>query len=595
MAALAVAAAALSLLSAAASSKAAFNLYLKQHESRRLFGLDVELYYVKEGRRNEYALGFVVPVPANVSELEFVWQALGPLPLAYALDVQVNEGRGHRALGAPSLDVSPRGTLPAAPRSFRVRLPCTGLASAEVPVRIVLNVSAVAPPDAQLFHHDGRLLQAAGYDLPPAYYGTRPANTSVSLPRNKICAKDAQSTDEVAGFVHSPVASSTSSSSRSLVVAAGCSCAVLAALALTAAVAWLVRVRKPPPSRDAPLEEPSWQTWSSPDGRPLSCGPPWMLGAHRDDLGPRRDHSPPAVRPASGSVGEPDTVHSDFTQRLAEIHVDRRKVTFLEKLHQGTFGQIFHGLLVEDWAEVGAEQNVLIKTVTGEASAAQAALAVREGLSLLGMNHANVLSVVGAACDGQPLLLYPYMNAGNLKRFLKQADQVLVTQDLVDMAIQVAEGLQYLHKRAFVHRDVGTRNCVVDDRLHVKLTDNALSRDLFPDDYHCLGDGENRPIKWLALESLERGLFSPSSDIWMFGVALWELMTLAQQPYAELDPFEVGEQLEQGYRLAQPINCPDPLYLVMDTCWRADPEQRPSSAVLLRLLADLYAALNRFI
>ncbi|KAH6940038.1 hypothetical protein HPB50_024487 [Hyalomma asiaticum] len=81
----------------------------------------------------------------------------------------------------------------------------------------------------------------------------------------------------------------------------------------------------------------------------------------------------------------------------------------------------------------------------------------------------------------------------------------------------------------------------------------------------------------------------------MFGVALWELMTLAQQPYAELDPFEVAEQLERGYRLAQPVNCPDPLYLVMDTCWRADPEQRPSSVVLLRLLADLYAALNRFI
>ncbi|XP_075750338.1 tyrosine-protein kinase Dnt [Rhipicephalus microplus] len=594
MAALAVAAAALSLLSAAASSKAAFNLYLKQHESRRLFGLDVELYYVKEGRRNEYALGFVVPVPANVSELEFVWQALGSLPLAYALDVQVNEGRGHRALGVPSLDVPSRGTLPPAPRSFRVRLPCTGLASAEVPVRIVLNVSVVSPPDAQLFHPDGRLLEAAGYDLPPAYYGGRPANTSVSLPRNKICARDVQPPDEVPGFVPSPVASSTSSSSRSLVVVAGCSCAVLAALALAAAVAWLVRARKAPP-RDTPVEEPAWQTWSSPDGRPLSCGSPWMLGAHRDDLGPRRDISPLAVRPHSGSGGDPDTVHSDFSQRLAEIHVDRRKVTFLEKLHQGTFGQIFHGLLVEDWAEVGAEQNVLIKTVTGEASAAQAALAVREGLSLLGMNHANVLSVVGAACDGQPLLLYPYMNAGNLKRFLNQADQVLVTQDLVDMAIQVAEGLQYLHKRAFVHRDVGTRNCVVDDRLHVKLTDNALSRDLFPDDYHCLGDGENRPVKWLAPESLEQGIFSPSSDIWMFGVALWELMTLAQQPYAELDPFEVAEQLERGYRLAQPVNCPDPLYLVMDTCWRADPEQRPSSAVLLRLLADLYAALNRFI
>ncbi|XP_077512569.1 tyrosine-protein kinase RYK-like [Amblyomma americanum] len=589
MAALAVAAAALSLLCGAASSKVAFNLYLKQHESRRLFGLDVELFYVKEGRRNEYALGFVVPVPANVSELEFVWQALGTLPLAYALDVQVNEGRGHRALGSPTLDVPPRGTLPVAPRSFRVRLPCTGLASAEVPVLIVLNVSS---PDTTL------------YDL------SSPTNaTTVSLPRNRICAKDAQALSDEgggswrAGLVPSPVASS-SSSSRSLVVVAGCACAALAAVALTAAVAWLVRVRKASPSAAAPGEEeaPPWQAWSS-SGRPLSCGPPWILeptAPLRGEHGGRETPESPALRTSAGCApgGAPDGAQADLTERLAEIHVDRRKVTFLENLHQGTFGQIFHGLLVEDWAEVGAEQNVLIKTVTGEASAAQASLAVREGLSLLGMNHANVLSVVGAACDepGPPLLIYPYMNAGNLKRFLRQSDQVLVTQDLVDIAIQVAEGLQYLHKRGFVHRDVGTRNCVVDDRLHVKVTDSALSRDLFPDDYHCLGDGENRPVKWLAPESLRPPcLFSAASDLWMFGVALWELMTLAQQPYAELDPFEVAEHLERGYRLAQPVNCPDPLYLVMDNCWCADPEQRPTSAALLRHLADLYAALGRFI
>lgn len=102
-------------------------------------------------------------------------------------------------------------------------------------------------------------------------------------------------------------------------------------------------------------------------------------------------------------------------------------------------------------------------------------------------------------------------------------------------------------------------NFSVDDKLRVQITDNALSRDLFPADYHCLGDNENRPIKWLAIESLLQKTFSTSSDVWSFGVLLWELTTLAQQPYVEIDPFEMAAYLKDGYRLAQPINCPDEL------------------------------------
>lgn len=132
----------------------------------------------------------------------------------------------------------------------------------------------------------------------------------------------------------------------------------------------------------------------------------------------------------------------------------------------------------------------------------------------------------------------------------------------------------------------------VDDNFTVRITDNALARDLFPNDYHCLGDNENRPIKWLALESLIGKQFSTSSDVvsplvnverqplrrrrgwwdgrdfsfyssvsfkWAFGVTLWELMTLGQQPYMEIDPFEMAAYLKDGYRLSQPINCPDEL------------------------------------
>lgn len=99
----------------------------------------------------------------------------------------------------------------------------------------------------------------------------------------------------------------------------------------------------------------------------------------------------------------------------------------------------------------------------------------------------------------------------------------------------------------------------IDDQLRVKLCDSSLARDLFPSDYNCLGDSENRPIKWMALEALQKKHFSEGSDVWAFGVLIWEMCTLAKLPYAEVDPFEMEHYLKDGYRLAQPFNCPDEL------------------------------------
>lgn len=93
----------------------------------------------------------------------------------------------------------------------------------------------------------------------------------------------------------------------------------------------------------------------------------------------------------------------------------------------------------------------------------------------------------------------------------------------------------------------------------MKLADSSLARDLFPSDYSCLGDSENRPIKWLSLECLQRKMFSEASDTWAFGVLMWELCTLARQPYQEVVDDEMEQFLRDGYRLAQPVNCPDEL------------------------------------
>lgn len=152
----------------------------------------------------------------------------------------------------------------------------------------------------------------------------------------------------------------------------------------------------------------------------------------------------------------------------------------------------------------------------------------------------------------------------------------------------------------------------------MRLGDSALARDLFPDDYYCLGDNENRPVKWLALETLQKKLTLVEGDCWSFGVLLWELVTLAGMPYEEVDCFELEGFLGDGYRLEQPVNCPDELYVgatyslfisdfnvdrfsplfsytVMTCCWLEDHAQRPSFAQLIAYLQDFHEDLSKYI
>ncbi|GLV43124.1 Derailed 2 [Carabus blaptoides fortunei] len=289
----------------------------------------------------------------------------------------------------------------------------------------------------------------------------------------------------------------------------------------------------------------------------------------------------------------------DPTDRLRSLAVPRKTISSHMLLQEGTFGQIYRGT----HCHTDTQEQVIVKTVSEVASKFQVTVFLAEGTMMHGLSHKNILSIIAANTDNpkQPLLVYPYVNKGNLKRFLLNCRQrgeeqyTLLTQDLVDMAIQTVLGIMYLHSQHICHKDISTRNCVVDEKLRVRLTDNALSRDLFPSDYHCLGDNENRPVKWLALESLSYKQFTGASDVWSFGVLLWELTTLAQQPYSEIDPFEMSVYLMEGYRLAQPVNCPDELFAVMACCWLAIPEERPTFVQLLAFLQDFYTALGRYI
>ena len=290
---------------------------------------------------------------------------------------------------------------------------------------------------------------------------------------------------------------------------------------------------------------------------------------------------------------------------MSDLAVERRKLLLQQKLYEGTFGRLYSAVYVSNYNDVTKETKVLIKTVSDQASKHQISLVMTEGMRFYGLTHRNLMSITGTSTEDphRPLLIYPYMTNGILKLFLQKSSahkiQTFLTQDLVQMALQIASAVIYLHKRRIIHRDLATRNCFItigtDNSFLVKLADNALSRDLFPNDYHCLGDNENRPIKWMSLESVVKKQFTYGSDVWSFGVTLWELMTLGQQPYAEVDPFEMADYLRDGYRLFQPINCPDKLYEIMVCCWNAIPEARPSLPQLLSCLEDFHQTLGKYI
>uniref|UniRef100_A0A2K6NN03 Receptor like tyrosine kinase n=1 Tax=Rhinopithecus roxellana TaxID=61622 RepID=A0A2K6NN03_RHIRO len=290
-----------------------------------------------------------------------------------------------------------------------------------------------------------------------------------------------------------------------------------------------------------------------------------------------RADTPNNATPITSSTGYPTlwTEKNDLrsvTLLEAKAKVKER-IALKDVLQQGTFGHIFHGILI-DRKDPNKEKQALLTTVKDQASEIQATMMFTESDKLRGLHHRNLLPITHV-CIGKgekPMVILPYMNWGNLNLFLQQCEleankpQAISQQDLVHMAIQIACGRSYLARREVIHKDLAARNCVTDNTLQVKIADNALSRDWFSMDYH---------FRWMALESLVNNELSSTSDVWAFAVMLWELMTLGQMAYVDTDPFEMAAYLKDGYRITQPINCPDEPFAVMACCWALDPGERP--------------------
>lgn len=274
------------------------------------------------------------------------------------------------------------------------------------------------------------------------------------------------------------------------------------------------------------------------------------------------------------------SVNPDYIQYDPdEWEVDKKNLKIGDRIGEGSFGLVCRGLLT---TEKGTS-NCAIKTVPSTSTAKQRVDFLREASIMKQFDTFHVVKLLGVISTTTPVyVIMEYMENGDLKTFLKSQREVpqKVNKLLVDgiylMAAQIADGMAYLTSKKFVHRDLAARNCMVGENLIVKIGDFGLTRDIYANDYYRRDTQGRLPVRWMAPESLSDNLYTSASDVWSYGVVVWEMVTLAAHPYQGLSNDEVIKRVIQGLTMQRPDNCPDKLFYIMCRCWQKHDRDRPT-------------------
>ncbi|XP_068449633.1 proto-oncogene tyrosine-protein kinase Src-like isoform X1 [Clinocottus analis] len=296
-------------------------------------------------------------------------------------------------------------------------------------------------------------------------------------------------------------------------------------------------------------------------------------------LPPRSEHSDGLCH----ALSDVCPVAKPQTQGLARDawEIPRESLRLDLKLGQGCFGEVWMGT----W---NGTTRVAIKTLKPGTMSPEAFL--QEAQVMKKLRHEKLVQLYAVVSEEPIYIVTEYMSQGSLLDFLKgDAGKMLRLPQLVDMSAQIAAGMAYVERMNYVHRDLRAANILVGDNLVCKVADFGLAR-LIEDNEYTARQGAKFPIKWTAPEAALYGRFTIKSDVWSFGVLLTELATKGRVPYPGMVNREVLDQVERGYRMPCPAECPISLHELMLSCWRKDPEERPTFEYLQGFLEDYFTS-----
>ncbi|XP_042769670.1 muscle, skeletal receptor tyrosine-protein kinase isoform X2 [Panthera leo] len=293
--------------------------------------------------------------------------------------------------------------------------------------------------------------------------------------------------------------------------------------------------------------------------------------------------------------------------KLLSLEYPRNNIEYVRDIGEGAFGRVFQarapGLLPYEPFTM-----VAVKMLKEEASADMQADFQREAALMAEFDNPNIVKLLGVCAVGKPMcLLFEYMAYGDLNEFLRSmsphpvcslshsdlsgraqaaspAPPPLSCAEQLCIARQVAAGMAYLSERKFVHRDLATRNCLVGENMVVKIADFGLSRNIYSADYYKANENDAIPIRWMPPESIFYNRYTTESDVWAYGVVLWEIFSYGLQPYYGMAHEEVIYYVRDGHILSRPEDCPLELYNLMRLCWSKLPADRPSFPSIHRIL-----------
>ena len=253
------------------------------------------------------------------------------------------------------------------------------------------------------------------------------------------------------------------------------------------------------------------------------------------------------------------------------LEIERKSIHFAKKLGAGQFGEVWVGI----W---NGTTEVAVKTL--KPGVMDTKKFFEEAVLMKKLKHPKVIQLYAVCTKEEPIyIITELMKHGSLLEYLRGDGRSLKLPQLIDMGAQVAAGMAYLEEESYVHRDLAAKNVLVGEYLICKVADFGLARVIDKDIYEA-HTGAKFSIKWTAPEALVYARFTIKSDVWSFGILLYELVTYGRHPYPGMTNAQVLEVIPYGYRMLPPMGCPELLNEIMRECWRDNPASRPTFETL---------------